>query len=100
MFSGQHVKGTLQVTSSSVLAFTSASILLRGTSKTKFTRTKVELGVHHGKIGVKPKVETFEQRVLLLNTIFHMVRPVEGQILQLDPGTHEFPFTAAEFGTA
>ena len=92
VFSGQHVKGTLQVTSSSVLAFTSASILLRGTSKTKFTRTKVELGVHHGKIGVKPKVETFEQRVLLLNTIFHMVRPVEGQILQLDPGTHEFAF--------
>ena len=92
VFSGQELKGTLHVTTTSVLTFTSVSILLRGTSKTKFTRTKIEFGAHHGKIGVKPKVETFEQRILLLNTIFRMVRSIDGQIMQLDPGTHEFPF--------
>lgn len=92
VFSGQELKGRLIVTASSVLPFTSVSILLRGTSKTKFTRTKVEIGAHHGKIGIKPKVEMFEQRILLLNAAFHMVRPEEGKILQLDPGTHEFRF--------
>ena len=92
VFSGQELKGTLQITTPSVLTFTSVSIVLRGTSKTKFTRTKIEVGAHHGKIGIKPKVETFEQRILLLNTIFRIVRPIEGQIMQLDPGTHEFPF--------
>jgi hypothetical protein len=92
VFSGKELKGTLHVTSPSVLTFTSVSILLRGTSKTKFSRTKIEVGAHHGKIGIKPKIEHFEQRILLLNTICRMVRPVEGQIMQLDPGTHEFPF--------
>jgi hypothetical protein len=92
VFSGQVLKGTLHITTPSVLTFTSVSIVLRGTSKTKFTRTKIEVGAHHGKIGIKPKVETFEQRILLLNTIFRIVRPAEGQIMQLDPGTHEFPF--------
>lgn len=92
VFSGQELKGRLLVNTSSVLTFTSVSILLRGTSKTKFTRTKVEFGAHHGKIGIKPKVETFEQRILLLNSKFHIVRPEEGRIMQLDPGTHEFQF--------
>jgi len=75
-----------------VLTFTAVSILLRGTSKTKFTRTKIEVGAHHGKIGIKPKIETFEQRIVLLNPVFHMVRAVQGQVVQLDPGTHAFPF--------
>jgi hypothetical protein len=92
VFSGQQLKGTLHVTTPSVLTFTAVSILLRGTSKTKFTRTKIEVGAHHGKIGIKPKIETFEQRIVLLNSVFHMVRAVQGQVMQLDPGTHAFPF--------
>ena len=44
------------MTTPSVLTFTAVSILLRGTSKTKFTRTKIEVGAHHRKIGIKPKV--------------------------------------------
>ena len=55
VLSGQQFKGTLHVTTPSVLTFTAVSILLRGTSKTKFTRTKIEVGAHHGKIGIKPK---------------------------------------------
>jgi hypothetical protein len=93
MFSGQQLKGTLHVTTPSVLTVTAVSILLRGTSKTKFTRTKIEVGAHHGKIGIKPKIETFEQRIVLLNSVFHMERAMQGQVMQLDPRHARIPIS-------